>query len=91
MRVSLAQAHDAGDHRVVGHARAAVADELTRAGRHDLIDDAQLVLSELITNALLHGGGCLDVHATAISEGIRLEVADPTRCRRCLATPLTSR
>src|ERR1700752_3457578 len=79
MRVSLAQAHDAGDHRVVSLARAAIGAELTRVGRADLIDDAQLVLSELVTNALLHGGGCTGVHAVASSEGFRLEVPDGPR------------
>jgi anti-sigma regulatory factor (Ser/Thr protein kinase) len=87
MRVSLAPVNDAIDHRVVGLTRARVGVELQRVGREDLIDDAQLVLTELVTNALLHGGGCTGVYAIAGKAGVRLEVADGSRVPPLFAHP----
>ncbi|MFG1708222.1 ATP-binding protein [Nonomuraea sp. M3C6] len=46
------------DARTVGHARAAIRHELSALTlSSDLIDDAVLMVSELITNALLYGDG----------------------------------
>ena len=47
--------------------------ELERA---DLADNAALVVSELVTNAVLHGGGCRGVELAAIPGGLRVEVRD---------------
>jgi serine phosphatase RsbU (regulator of sigma subunit)/anti-sigma regulatory factor (Ser/Thr protein kinase) len=52
------------------------ADEL---GRADLADDAALVMSELVTNAVLHGGGCTGVEVLPAGEGLRIEVRDASR------------
>ncbi|MGE3834874.1 MAG: SpoIIE family protein phosphatase [Acidimicrobiia bacterium] len=54
--------------------------ERTRAlGWPGLVDDAQLVVSELVTNALLHGGGCTGVAVTEVGEGVRISVGDRSR------------
>jgi serine phosphatase RsbU (regulator of sigma subunit)/anti-sigma regulatory factor (Ser/Thr protein kinase) len=56
--------------------RAHVAEELTAFGYGPLVDDAQLVVSELVTNALLHGGGRGEVRLRRIDDGVRAEVVD---------------
>jgi serine/threonine-protein kinase RsbW len=66
--------------RVTGIARRVMAHQLTEHGaRRDLIEDAELVLSELVTNALQHGTAeddDLEV-SWALSEGrLRLSVLD---------------
>jgi serine phosphatase RsbU (regulator of sigma subunit)/anti-sigma regulatory factor (Ser/Thr protein kinase) len=67
---------NAKDHRIVGMARASVREQLEARGLSDLTDEAQLVVSELVTNAILHGGGCTDVTVLPIDGGIRIEIAD---------------
>lgn len=49
---------------------------LAEAGRDDLADTAELVASELITNALLHAATPVEVLASAGPGGFRLEVGD---------------
>lgn len=41
--------------------------------------DAALVIGELVTNALLHGGGCRTLEVTAIDHGLRIAVHDCNR------------
>ena len=58
-------------------ARAAARRVFDRAGcGPDLVGDALLCLSELVTNALLHAGGSICVEITATSTALRLEVTD---------------
>jgi anti-sigma regulatory factor (Ser/Thr protein kinase) len=38
--------------------------------------DAQLVVSELVTNALRHGDGAIELHACRDESGLRIEVLD---------------
>ncbi|MEU9884350.1 ATP-binding protein [Sphaerisporangium sp. NPDC051011] len=45
------------DPAMVGEARAMVRKTLTDWGLPHLVDDAELVISELVTNALIHGVG----------------------------------
>ncbi|MER6981747.1 ATP-binding protein [Streptomyces carpinensis] len=40
------------------------------------VSDAQLVASELTTNAILHGGGVTDFHVDVIGRGVRVCVSD---------------
>ncbi|MFF7199697.1 MULTISPECIES: ATP-binding protein [unclassified Streptomyces] len=40
------------------------------------LTDALLVTSELVTNALLHGGGVTDFEAELTKEGVRVSVSD---------------
>lgn len=67
--------------RVTGIARRVMAHQLTEHGaRRDLIEDAELVLSELVTNALQHGATASDEDlevSWALSSGrLRLSVLD---------------
>ncbi len=71
-------------------ARQAVAAFLTRAHLTDLIDDAQLLTSELVTNAVRHAEGPIDVRAYVREGFLRLEVGDAAADRlpaRRLAQP----
>ncbi|HET7490032.1 MAG TPA: SpoIIE family protein phosphatase [Acidimicrobiales bacterium] len=60
----------------VRRARAQAAAEATALGRADLADDVALVVSELVTNAELHGGGCAGVAVRPSGAGLRVEVRD---------------
>ncbi|MDQ3756730.1 MAG: SpoIIE family protein phosphatase [Actinomycetota bacterium] len=51
------------------------------AGRPDLCDDVALVAGELVTNALLHGGGCRSVDVVVVDDGLRIEVRDNNHLR----------
>ncbi|WP_406730287.1 ATP-binding protein [Streptomyces sp. NBC_01794] len=42
----------------------------------DVLADTLLVTSELVTNALLHGGGITDFEAELTREGLRVSVSD---------------
>jgi PAS domain S-box-containing protein len=60
----------------VGEARRLVRAELDRAGRPDLVENAELLVSELVTNALVHAGTPVEVHARVDAAGLRVEVSD---------------
>jgi serine phosphatase RsbU (regulator of sigma subunit)/anti-sigma regulatory factor (Ser/Thr protein kinase) len=75
----------AGTVEVVARVRAYVADELRRLDRLDLTDDAELVASELATNAVLHGDGIVRVAVDPSDDGVRVEVEDRTRVAPVLA------
>lgn len=60
----------------VGAARRMVRVVLTEAQRADLVDTAQLLVSELVTNALVHAGTSIGLHATVGDDGLRVEVTD---------------
>jgi PAS domain S-box-containing protein len=60
----------------VGKARRLVREELEEAGRQDLVETAQLLVSELVTNALVHAGTEIDVSAFVTETGLRVEVGD---------------
>lgn len=53
-----------------------VREALTRLGRDDLADTAELLVSEVVTNALLHAGTPFDVTAWVGEPGLRVEVRD---------------
>ncbi|HVF74044.1 MAG TPA: ATP-binding SpoIIE family protein phosphatase [Acidimicrobiales bacterium] len=63
---------------VVTHARALAVQRAVEAGRADVADDLALVASELVTNALFHGGGCRGIEFAAVADGVRIEVRDHT-------------
>ena len=70
----------------VGAARDVVRDLLDSSGRDDLVEPATLLVSEVVTNAILHAGTEIDVRAALDDTGLRVEVADgsehlPTRRR----------
>jgi CheY-like chemotaxis protein/anti-sigma regulatory factor (Ser/Thr protein kinase) len=76
------QTHDeavvdfAEDVVAVREARAIVRDLLDRWGFHDLIDDAALVVSELVTNAVTHASSAGAVVVNRSGGGVRIEVRD---------------
>jgi anti-sigma regulatory factor (Ser/Thr protein kinase) len=61
----------------VGEARAWVDAFLAERGVEDTVrDDAQLVVSELLTNALMHGEGELVLRASITASAVRVAVTD---------------
>lgn len=57
-------------------ARRMVRDALALAERDDLIEAAQLLVSEVVTNALVHAGPPIDFSASVGDAGLRVEVSD---------------
>ncbi|MEU7135800.1 SpoIIE family protein phosphatase [Streptomyces sp. NPDC046261] len=62
--------------RSVAAARAFVRDTLQGWGFPDVIDDAVVLTSELVTNAVVHAGTAADVLCMRMPTGVRVEVAD---------------
>jgi anti-sigma regulatory factor (Ser/Thr protein kinase) len=60
----------------VGRARRFVAEELAAIGILDPAGDAELVTSELVTNAVVHARTPITVRVIPDDEGARVEVAD---------------
>lgn len=58
------------------HVRAEVAEVLRRWGCGHLVDDATVVTSELVTNALRHGAGERELRLSPANGGVLLEVSD---------------
>lgn len=49
---------------------------LTDAGRPDLLEPASLLVSEVVTNALVHSGTTIDVYMALRDDGVLVEVGD---------------
>ncbi|WP_017237731.1 SpoIIE family protein phosphatase [Streptomyces sp. SS] len=62
--------------RSVAAARAFVRDTLQGWGHPELVDDAVVLTSELVTNAVIHAGTAADVLCLRSDDSIRVEVAD---------------
>ncbi|WP_180686055.1 SpoIIE family protein phosphatase [Streptomyces gossypiisoli] len=62
--------------RSVASARSFVRDTLQGWGHADIIDDAVVLTSELVTNAVVHAGTTADVLCLRLDDGVRIEVAD---------------
>ncbi|WP_299540492.1 SpoIIE family protein phosphatase [uncultured Streptomyces sp.] len=62
--------------RSVATARAFVRDTLQGWGYTDIVDDAVVLTSELVTNAVVHAGTAADVLCLRTEDGARIEVAD---------------
>jgi len=62
--------------REVGRARRFVAEQCRVWGCGDLTEDAELVASELVTNALLHGGGQHELRVGLSDAALRIQVID---------------
>lgn len=56
-------------------------------GHPQLIDEAALVTSELVTNAVLHGGGCRSIEVDAVDDGLLVRVSDPSRVPPVMGRP----
>jgi PAS domain S-box-containing protein len=57
-------------------ARKLVRRTLSDAGHDDLVDAAELVTSELVTNALVHAGTHIEVTVVLRPDSVRVEIAD---------------
>ena len=68
---------------------------LNEAGHDDLVEPAQLLVSEVVTNALVHSGTSIDVSMSADEQGVLVEVGDGSkhvpRPRHYAATAITGR
>ncbi|MEY9994777.1 PAS domain S-box-containing protein [Streptomyces sp. V4I8] len=62
--------------RSVASARSFVRDTLQGWGFADIVDDAVVLTSELVTNAVVHAGTSADVLCLRSDEGVRIEVGD---------------
>jgi PAS domain S-box-containing protein len=62
--------------RSVATARSFVRDTLQGWGFADIVDDAVVLTSELVTNAVVHAGTSADVLCLRSEDGVRIEVAD---------------
>ncbi|MGW0710349.1 SpoIIE family protein phosphatase [Streptomyces sp. NPDC002643] len=62
--------------RSVATARSFVRDTLQGWGFADIVDDAVVLTSELVTNAVIHAGTSADVLCLRSADGVRIEVAD---------------
>ncbi|QZL09301.1 SpoIIE family protein phosphatase (plasmid) [Streptomyces sp. BHT-5-2] len=62
--------------RSVATARAFVRDTLQGWGCADIVDDAVVLTSELVTNAVVHAGTAADVLCLRSDGGVRISVAD---------------
>ncbi|WP_418959474.1 SpoIIE family protein phosphatase [Streptomyces tritici] len=62
--------------RSVATARAFVRDTLQGWGHADVVDDAVVLTSELVTNAVVHAGTAADVLCLRTDQGVRVEVSD---------------
>ncbi|GGR29209.1 hypothetical protein GCM10015536_38610 [Streptomyces griseomycini] len=62
--------------RSVASARSFVRDTLQGWGFGDIVDDAVVLTSELVTNAVVHAGTSADLLCLRGDDGVRIEVAD---------------
>ncbi|MFB7091289.1 SpoIIE family protein phosphatase [Streptomyces sp. NPDC056296] len=62
--------------RSVASARSFVRDTLQGWGQADIVDDAVVLTSELVTNAVVHAGTTADILCLRSDDGVRIEVAD---------------
>ncbi|KAA0922257.1 SpoIIE family protein phosphatase [Streptomyces apricus] len=62
--------------RSVATARSFVRDTLQGWGFADIVDDAVVLTSELVTNAVVHAGTSADVLCLRSEDGVRIEVGD---------------
>ncbi|WP_338673304.1 SpoIIE family protein phosphatase [Streptomyces sp. SCSIO 30461] len=62
--------------RSVASARAFVRDTLQGWGYAEVVDDAVVLTSELVTNAVIHAGTAADVLCLRTPDGVRVEVGD---------------
>ncbi|MHC0428811.1 SpoIIE family protein phosphatase [Streptomyces sp. O3] len=62
--------------RSVAAARGFVRDTLHGWGFADIVDDAVVLTSELVTNAVVHAGTTADVRCLRTDDAVRVEVAD---------------
>ena len=64
----------------VSQARGFVRQALQGWGAEEVLDDALLLVSELVTNAVVHAGTQADVRCEVSPEGVRIDVVDRHGC-----------
>ncbi|MEV0268011.1 MAG: ATP-binding protein [Hamadaea sp.] len=64
--------------RAPGAARTLVRDMLVAWDLPDTgwLDDAELLVSELVSNAVRHGGGCIELSVQSHEQGVTIKAAD---------------
>ncbi|HVL04990.1 MAG TPA: PAS domain S-box protein [Acidimicrobiales bacterium] len=60
----------------VGRARRLVAKAVSESGHEEMVDSATLLVSEVVTNSLLHAGTEIRLLCRPNSDGVRVEVSD---------------
>jgi len=70
-------------------ARAAARGFLTGCNLDQLIEDTSLLVSELVTNAVLHGGSDIDLRMAADETTLRVEVFDTSERLAAVRNPGT--
>jgi hypothetical protein len=68
-------------------ARGHVAACLTAAERSDLIPSATLIVSELVTNAVVHAGGMIHMRVAVTDESLRVDIHDTSNLLPHLRQP----
>ncbi len=68
-----------GETDAVPHARRWVAGSLAGSAAEAILPDVELVVTELVTNALLHAGPPITVHVDVQGDTVRIGVADSSR------------
>ncbi len=66
----------AADPAAIRQARKTVIDQLWAWGLSGIADDAEIITSELVTNAISHGGGCVELRLSALPDRVRISVMD---------------
>jgi PAS domain S-box-containing protein len=69
---------DRADPRAARTARDFIARQLTEWGIEELHDTTVLLVSEVVTNALRHTGGRVEIELCRLAAGVRTEVSDET-------------
>jgi len=64
------------DTGAIRRARKTVGDQLWAWGLPELVDDAELITSELVTNAIEHGSGQIELRMYALPDRVRISVLD---------------
>jgi pimeloyl-ACP methyl ester carboxylesterase/anti-sigma regulatory factor (Ser/Thr protein kinase) len=64
------------DPAAIRRARKTVSDQLRAWGLSAITDDAELITSELVTNAISHGGGLIELRLTCLPDRVRISVLD---------------
>ena len=60
----------------IRRARKTVSDQLWAWGLSSIVDDAEIITSELVTNAIEHGGGVVELRVAALPHRVRISVMD---------------
>lgn len=79
MQVEVGELRLGDEPDAVPRARSFAADMLSRWGDDRLAPDVELLVAELVTNALLHAGPPVVLRLLRLADGVRVEVEDSSR------------